>query len=321
MTSESQDNVPPFPAGEHRADPLPWQKPKDAEDDPQVRERVCRIMDSPGYRQADDDPDFLDGNVARPMRLGLDYLKPEALLQQHGVEHTIVVFGSTRITEPARAQRQLTCAQDAVMDEPDDPYLQRRGHVAERLLAKSRNYEVARELGRLICQSGKGPRDCRVTLMTGGRPGMMEAANRGAFDAGAKSIGLNITLPHEQYPNLYITPELCFQTHYFAIRKLHFLLRARALAAFPGGYGTLDELFEALLLIQTRKIVPIPVVLVGEDYWRRAVDVDFLVEEGVIDLEDRKLLWYAETATEIWEGIRQWHHRTGSTALNGEDAP
>src|ERR1700736_3521267 len=145
----------------------------------------------------------------------------------------------------------------------------------------------------------------------GGGPGMMEAANRGAFDVKAKSVGLNISLPHEQYPNPYVTPELCFSFHYFALRKQHFLLRAKALVAFPGGYGTFDELFEVLTLIQTRKIKPIPVVLVGEAYWRRAVDIDFLVDEGVIDSEDRELFWFAETAQELWSGILQWHDASG----------
>ena len=139
----------------------------------------------------------------------------------------------------------------------------------------------------------------------------MEAANRGAFDIGAKSVGLNISLPHEQYPNPYVTPELCFSFHYFALRKLHFLLRAKALVAFPGGYGTFDELFEVLTLVQTRKIKPIPVVLVGESYWRQAVDMDFLVDEGVIDAEDRDLFWFAETAQEIWDGILCWHDASG----------
>ena len=143
---------------------------------------------------------------------------------------------------------------------------------------------------------------------------MMEAANRGAFDVGAKSVGLNISLPHEQYPNPYVTPELCFSFHYFALRKLHFLLRAKALVAFPGGYGTFDELFEVLTLIQTRKIKPIPVVLVGETYWRQAVDIDFLVDEGVIDPEDRDLFWFAETAQEIWDGILQWNDAAGETS-------
>ena len=156
-----------------------------------------------------------------------------------------------------------------------------------------------------------GARARHTAIVTGGGPGMMEAANRGAFDVGAKSVGLNIKLPHEQYPNPYVTPELCFSFHYFALRKLHFLLRAKALVAFPGGYGTLDELFEVLTLIQTRKIEPIPVVLVGEAYWRRAVDVDFLVDEGVIDFEDRELFRFAETAQEIWNGILHWHAASG----------
>lgn len=145
---------------------------------------------------------------------------------------------------------------------------------------------------------------------------MMEAANRGVHDAGGKSIGLNITLPHEQYPNPYITPELCFQFHYFVLRKMHFMMRARALVAFPGGYGTLDELFETLTLIQTRKIKPVPVVLVGEAYWRKAFDVDFLVDEGTIDEEDRELFWYAETAEEIWQGLMLWYERNGGALIS-----
>ena len=182
--------------------------------------------------------------------------------------------------------------------------------TAERILAKSHYYDVAREFGRLVGKVANAGRP-RVVVMTGGGPGLMEAANRGAFDVGARSIGLNIELPHEQYPNPYVTPDLCFRFHYFALRKLHFLLRAKALVSFPGGYGTLDELFEVLTLIQTRKIKPIPVVLVGEHFWRRAVDFDYLVEEGVIDREDRELFWFAETAQEIWDGIVRWYEAFG----------
>ena len=151
--------------------------------------------------------------------------------------------------------------------------------------------------------------------MTGGGPGMMEAANRGARDVNARTVGLNIHLPHEQFPNPYISPELCFQFHYFALRKMHFMLRARALVAFPGGYGTFDELFETLTLIQTRKIKPVPVILVGEAFWRKAFDVDFLVDEGVIDPEDRDLFWYAETAEEAWQGLLLWYERKGEPLI------
>ena len=188
--------------------------------------------------------------------------------------------------------------------------MERRRKIVERLLAKSQFYDVARDFGRLVASSAKLAQH-NVTIMTGGGPGIMEAANRGAFDAGEKSIGLNINLPDEQYPNPYVTPDLCFNFHYFALRKLHFMLRAKALVAFPGGYGTLDELFEALTLCQTRSIKPVPVVLVGENYWSQAVNMDFLVDEGVIDEEDRDLFWYAETASDIWNSICDWHEVNG----------
>jgi uncharacterized protein (TIGR00730 family) len=189
--------------------------------------------------------------------------------------------------------------------------LLRRLAIAQRILAKSHYYEVARDFARLVSNAGAEQDGSRMVVMTGGGPGMMEAANRGASDVGAKTIGLNINLPHEQYPNPYITPDLCFRFHYFALRKLHFLLRTRALVAFPGGYGTFDELFETLTLVQTRKIKPVPIVLVGEEYWRQAFNVDFLADEGVIDAEDRDLFWFAESAEEIWEGILHWHEANG----------
>ncbi len=300
-----------------RREPLPWQRPKETEDDPLARDRVLAILQDPSYRLADEDVDFLARNDLRGLRLQLDYYKAELQLVQHGVEHTIVVFGSTRIAEPAAAGRALRLLKAQSGEAPgtdSDKRAQdgRRIAIAERIQAKSHYYDVARELGQRIAQAGEGPADTRIMVMTGGGPGIMEAANRGAFDAGAKSIGLNIALPHEQYPNPYITPELCLRFHYFALRKLHFMMRARALVAFPGGYGTFDELFETLTLIQTRKINPVPVVLVGEAYWRRAFDVDFLVDEGVIAAEDRDLFWYAESAAEIWDGIVQWHRDNGT---------
>jgi uncharacterized protein (TIGR00730 family) len=304
------------PAPHQRREPLPWESPKAREDDPQAMARVEAIMTSPGYLQADRDVAFLNQDETRGVRLQIDYLKPELLLEQYGVKHTIVVFGSTRLQEPGAARRKVEALQHALASKPADSDMQRRLNVARSIQDKSRFYEEARALGRLVAASGKAPDDCRVTLVTGGGPGIMEAANRGAFDVGGKSIGLNITLPHEQYPNPYITPDLCFSFHYFAMRKLHFLKRAKALVAFPGGYGTLDELFETLTLIQTRSIEPLPVILVGESYWRQAVNVDFLVDEGVIDAEDRELFWYAETAEEIWQGIQDWHRACGNPLLN-----
>lgn len=300
---------------EQRKEPLPWQTPKSSADDPECPGKLQAILDSPSYVPAVEDVNFLDGDETRGIRLQLDYLKPDRLLRQHGVQHTIVVFGSTRIVETSAAQLKVKGLHEALLAEPNDQELQRRLFVAERILAKSRYYDIARQFSQLVANAGKGPLDSQLVIMTGGGPGMMEAANRGAHDAGGKTVGLNITLPHEQYPNPYITPELCFQFHYFSLRKMHFLLRARALVAFPGGYGTFDELFETLTLIQTRKIKPIPVVLVGEAFWRKAFDVDFLVEEGVIDAEDRELFWFAETAEDIWSGLQVWYQRNGESLI------
>jgi len=316
------------PSGARR-EPLPWHRPKEPEDDPLAQQRVQAILHGPSYRLADEDVDFLARDDLRALRLQLDYYKTELQLEQHGVEHTIVVFGSTRITEPAAAHRVLRQLQAQVNASPNtDPQTQaqlaRQIAIAQSIQAKSHFYDIARELGQRIAQAGNSPNDTRVMVMTGGGPGIMEAANRGAFDAGAKSIGLNIALPHEQYPNPYITPELCVRFHYFALRKLHFMLRARALVAFPGGYGTFDELFETLTLIQTQKIKPVPVVLVGEAYWRRAFDVDFLVAEGVIAAQDRDLFWYAETAAQIWDSIVRWHQDNGTPlypATGAQGAP
>lgn len=303
----------PTPAEpQHRREPLPWHHPKPMEEDRQAPFRIQAILDNPSYRQADQDIDFLNIDETRGVRLQIDYQKPELLLQQHGIKHTIVVFGSTRIHEPTAAQLKVDNLSAALKTDPDNAELQRRLRIAQRILDKSRYYDIAREFGRLVGEAGKQTDDGQLVVMTGGGPGMMEAANRGAHDVDSKSIGLNINLPHEQYPNPYITPDLCFRFHYFALRKLHFLLRTRALVAFPGGYGTFDELFETLTLVQTRKIKPVPIVLVGERYWRQAFNVEFLVEEGVIDAEDSELFWFAESAEEIWDGILQWHEVNGT---------
>jgi uncharacterized protein (TIGR00730 family) len=302
----------PAPAHPHeRREPLPWHRPKPAEEDPGAPRAVQAIRASPTYRLAEQDVDFIARADIRGPRLEIEYLKADTILAEQHIDHTIVVFGSTRIPEPAAARRNVEALRGAVRADPDNGELLVRLATAERVLAKSHYYDVAREFGRLVGNAGSNERRPRVVVMTGSGPGLMEAANRGAFDVGAKSVGLNIELPHEQYPNPYVTPDLCFRFHYFALRKLHLLLRAKALIAFPGGYGTFDELFEVLTLIQTRKIKPIPVVLVGEHFWRRAVNVDYLVEEGVIDNEDRELFWFAETAQEIWDGILRWYEAAG----------
>jgi uncharacterized protein (TIGR00730 family) len=304
--------VPPPPHPTRRRIPLPWQQPKPVADDPEADKRVKAILDSPSYRQADEDAAFLNRDDVRGLRLQLDYLKPELLIEQHTIRHTIVVFGGTRIREPAAIKRELAALRAARASDPASSDLADRIAVAKRLLAKSHYYDVAREFGRLVGRSGPDFQIHDLVVMTGGGPGIMEAANRGADDTGAKSIGLNVRLPHEQYPNPYVTPGLCFRFHYFALRKMHFMMRARALVAFPGGYGTLDELFGALTLVQTRTIKPLPVVLAGESYWRQVINFDFLVSEGVIDPEDRELFWYAETAQDIWDGILHWHDVNGS---------
>lgn len=272
-------------------------------------------MSGQSYVPAIEDTTFLDSGDARGVRLQLDYLKPEQTLRQHGIQNTIVVFGSTRIVELTAAQQSIEKLEKELEAAPKDPELQRRLAVAKRIRDKAHFYDVSREFSRIVAEAGRGPDDSRLVIITGGGPGMMEAANRGVFDAGGKSVGLNITLPHEQYPNPYVTPELCFQFHYFALRKMHFLMRAKALVAFPGGFGTFDELFETLTLIQTRKMKPVPVILVGKSYWSKAIDFDFLVDEGVIDFEDRELFWYAETAKDAWDGLLCWYERNGESLI------
>jgi uncharacterized protein (TIGR00730 family) len=304
----------PQPADpDRRRQPLPWHRPKSPDEDPDAPSRIGAILASASYLLAEQDLGFLARDEARGVRLQIEYLKPETLLHEHGIRDTIVVYGSTRIPEPAAARRSLEALRQALENDPRNAILIRKLAVGERILAKSRYYEIAREFGRLVGSSrGSDGSRSKLVITTGGGPGIMEAANRGAFEVGAKSVGLNINLPHEQYPNPYITPDLCFRFHYFALRKMHLLQRAKALVAFPGGFGTVDELFEVLTLVQTRKIKPVPIVLVGEEYWRRAVDVDFLADEGVIDAEDRELFWFAETADEIWNSILNWYDACGT---------
>jgi uncharacterized protein (TIGR00730 family) len=254
--------------------------------------------ESPAYKLAFQDMDFLLREDLRPVRFQLELLKPQLTIDEAGIGSTFVMYGSARIPAPDKAQAMLDMA-------GDDP---KARAIAERLVAKSRYYEVARELGRLASGfplDADGKR--HFVVCSGGGPSIMEAANRGAADVGAESIGLNIVLPHEQAPNPYVTPRLSLQFHYFALRKMHFLLHARALAAFPGGFGTFDELFELLTLIQTGKIEPIPVLLYGRQFWERVVNFDALVDEGVVSEKDLSIFTYCETAEEGWAHVQDFY--------------
>ena len=287
----------------------PW--PSAAEEQPEEHIESPQ-MSSASYRLAYADIDFLRRAELRPVRLQLELLKAELVQEEAGIESTVVIFGSTRIPEPEAAQARLRAAENAAAAAPDDPVLAERAAVARRIEAKSKYCEEARRLAAMITAVSQQNGHRHFVVVTGGGPGIMEAANRGAFDVGGKSLGLSIVLPHEERPNRYVTPELAFQFHYFAVRKMHFVLRARALVVFPGGYGTLDELFETLTLIQTRKVHPVPVLLFGREYWERIISFDALVEEGTIDPRDRELVTYVETAEDAWERIRAfWAERGG----------
>ncbi|WEJ98578.1 MAG: TIGR00730 family Rossman fold protein [Candidatus Sphingomonas phytovorans] len=253
--------------------------------------------ENPAYRLAFQDMDFLLREDLRPVRFQLELLKPQLLLDEANIASTFVMYGSARIPEPAKAQALLELAQgeEAI-------------RIAKSLVAKSKYYDVAYELAQL---ASAFPRDeagkRHFVVCSGGGPSIMEAANRGAAEAGYETIGLNIVLPHEQAPNPYVTPSLSFQFHYFALRKMHFLLHARALAAFPGGFGTFDELFELLTLIQTGKIKPIPVLLFGRDFWNRVVNFEALVEEGVVSARDLNIFTFVETAEEAWQVVQDFY--------------
>ena len=270
---------------------------------------------SESYRLAFDDQEFLLRDELRGVRLQLEIMKPEIIQQEFGINSTVVMFGGARIPDPATAAKRLQEKEMQAKREPLSEMAALRVSCARRVVAKSNYYEEARELARLITESCLSDDDCDLIVSTGGGPGIMEAANRGAHEAGGKSIGLNIVLPHEQAPNEYITPELCFQFHYFAMRKMHFLMRARALVAFPGGFGTMDELFETLTLIQTKKIKALPVILFGREFWNRAIDFDFLVQEGVIAPEDKNLFYLIEKAQDAWKVIREFYFENKETSV------
>ncbi len=253
--------------------------------------------ESSAYKLAFQDNEFLLREDLRPVRFQLELLKPELLLNEANIGSTFVFYGSARIPAPEMA--------DALVAAAANPEQER---IAERLKAKAHYYDVARDLARLASRCGCDEEGKRhFVVCSGGGPSIMEAANRGALDEGMESIGLNIVLPHEQLPNRYVTPDLSFQFHYFALRKMHFLLRARAVAVFPGGYGTFDEMFELLTLVQTGKVRPLPILLFGRDYWNRVVNFQAMVDEGVIAPHDLDLIHWSEEADEAWDFVTSFY--------------
>ncbi len=274
-----------------------------------LEERLRAIVESPAYRLAYEDADLLAQDDLRPLRLQLELLKPERVLREQGVHSTVVVFGSARVRDAATARHRLAALEQQTGPMSGDPDFRRELTLARRRVEQAHHYEEAQRFAQLISTRFQQEGRCDFVVITGGGPGIMEAANRGAFDVGARSIGLNITLPYEQAPNPYTTPELAFRFHYFALRKMHFLLHAKGLVVFPGGYGTLDELFEVLTLIQTGKMQRIPVVLVGRDFWSRAVDFDLLLDEGYISPSDLDLFTCVDHAEEIIGALENFYLR------------
>ena len=264
------------------------------------RKRLEGLLTSASYRRADQDLAFLNEDELRPVRLQLELLKAELIQRRENIRSTIVVFGSARLPEPSLSRRLLARASARLARKPRDVSRRRAVDLAKRQVAMSKYYDEAREFGRLVSSKHQSKDRCDYVVVTGGGPGIMEAANRGAADVKGKSMGLNIALPHEQRPNIYVTPALCFQFRYFALRKMHFLLRAKALVAFPGGFGTCDELFETLTLLQTGKVSGITIVLVGKAYWSRLINWQMFEDHGFINPADRQLFHYAETAREAW---------------------
>jgi uncharacterized protein (TIGR00730 family) len=260
------------------------------------------LYDGPGsaYKLAFTDNEFLLREELRPVRVQLELLKPELVQQEQGIESTIVIFGSARIQPPEQALVALAAAEEDMARPGGDPAVKQLALTrAQTAITMSRYYDEARRFAALVTERSRA-HDTPIYVVTGGGPGIMEAGNRGAFEVGGKSIGLNIVLPHEQAPNPYITPELCFQFHYFALRKMHFLMRSIALACFPGGFGTLDEMFEALTLVQTGKSRKRPILLFGREFWDKLIDFDWLVSTGMISPQDVNLIQFVETAEEAW---------------------
>ena len=275
--------------------------------DPNEQQRLEEIMNDPSYEVAYKDLEFIASDDLRPTRLQLELLKPEKMMEAAGINSSVVVFGGTQVQSKEQADARVAEAKAKLAANADDADAQRELVRANNVLKKSRYYEECREFARLVTEYNKQHRDGEFFIKTGGGPGIMEAGNRGAYEAGGKSMALNITLPFEQTPNSYITPGLCFQFNYFAIRKMHFLLRAKGIVCFPGGFGTLDELFTVLTLRQTGRMQEVPIILYGKDYWDGIIDFQFLADQAVISDSHLKLFQYTETPEETWQVIRDFH--------------
>jgi len=272
-----------------------------------VAENMEAILSSPSYSLAQEDRALLESAEMRGVRMLLELGKPELAFQADNIVSTVIAFGGTQIVDRTAAERRVSEARRSIAARPGDKKAARELARAERLLSYCRYYDAAREFARLVSIDNQCDDKRDYVIVTGGGPGIMEAANRGAFDVGCKSIGLNIKLPAEQQPNPFITPELCFQFKYFALRKFHFILRAAAVVLFPGGFGTLDEMFETLTLRQTHRMQPVPIILFGREYWSKVIDFQFLADSGVIADEHLDLFTYAETPEEAWRQIVEFH--------------
>ncbi len=265
-------------------------------------------LEPDAYRLAFADPEFLLRRETRGLRMQLEMLKPEISQYEQGIENTVVVFGSARFPDPEQAAAALEAAQANVAKNPGDRAAQDALAVAHRKVRNARYYEQARQFSRLVATHSQSlPVAEQLFICTGGGPGIMEAANRGAHDMGALTVGLNIALPFEQSGNPYVSPSLNFKFHYFALRKMHFMMRAKALVAFPGGFGTLDELFEVITLVQTGKAKAVPIILVGTDYWKRLFNFDVLIEEGAISPGDLALIEYVDEPQAAWDAIKRFY--------------
>lgn len=272
------------------------------------------------YKLAVDDRDFLESDACRGIRLQLEYLKPEEAMREKRVVSTVVIFGSARICSEADALKALDEARQKLAESPDDPAARKELKHAEQMLANSKYYAMAREFAGIVTTYDQNSSDgYQLVVITGGGPGIMEAGNRGASEMGGLTIGLNIRLPFEQHHNSYITEDLNLQFHYFAMRKMHFMKRAAVLACFPGGFGTMDELFEALTLVQTGIVPRIPILLFGASWWKELVNWQKFVDEGVISPEDLDLLTFCDSAWEGWSAVKKFYAGKHFEAARGEE--